>query len=64
MENEALDIFQEPEGFYQADKQPTYVSHRMIDGRDLSLRLIGHSPLWVGHFCQAIRARFHLEGRK
>lgn len=45
---EDLDLFQEPEGFYEPEKEPTFVSHRLIDGRELNLRLVGHNPLWVG----------------
>ena len=47
-EGEAGDLFAEPEGFYQAEKQPTFVSHKTLDGKELSLRLVGSSPLWVG----------------
>lgn len=43
-----LNIFQDPEGFYKPEKQPTFVQHRMLDGRELNLRLVGHNPLWVG----------------
>lgn len=41
-------IFKEPEGFYEPEKQPTCVSYQTLNGQVLSLRLIGHSPLWVG----------------
>jgi len=42
------DIFTEPEGFREAEKQPTFETYRLRDGRELSLRMIGHSALWVG----------------
>lgn len=41
-------LFAEPEGFYQAEKQPTFVTHRTFNGSELNLRLVGSSPLWVG----------------
>ena len=48
-EGEAGDLFAEPEGFYQAEKQPTFVTHKTLDGTEVNLRLVGSSPLWVGH---------------
>lgn len=47
----SLDLFQEPEGYYPPPKQPTFVQHRMLDGKELQLRLVGHNPLWVSTFC-------------
>jgi EEF1A N-terminal glycine/lysine methyltransferase len=45
-------LFQEPEGFYQPEKEPTFVKYQMQDGEELNLRLVGHNPLWVGTlFC-------------
>lgn len=43
-----LGMFAEPEGFYQPEKEPTFAKHEMQDGRELSLRMVGHNPLWVG----------------
>jgi nicotinamide N-methyltransferase len=42
-----LGLFAEPEGYYQPEKQPTFASHVMQDGRELTLRMVGHNPLWV-----------------
>jgi hypothetical protein len=42
-----LGLFAEPEGYYQPEKQPTFAKHEMQDGRELSLRMVGHNPLWV-----------------
>ena len=42
-----LGLFAEPEGYYQPEKQPTFASHAMQDGRELNLRMVGHNPLWV-----------------
>lgn len=47
-EGGAGDLFAEPEGFYQAEKQPTFVTHKTLHGHELTLRLVGSSPLWVG----------------
>lgn len=43
-------LFNEPEGFYQAEKPPTIAKHRLLSGQELTLRLVGHNPLWVGTF--------------
>lgn len=43
-----LNIFEAPEGYYPPEKQPTSASYRTLSGVELHLRLIGHSPLWVG----------------
>lgn len=43
-----LGLFQEPEGYYEPEKQPTFVTHKLLDGRELNLRLVGHNALWVG----------------
>jgi len=43
-----IGIFQEPEGYYEPEKEPTFVTHKLLDGRELNLRLVGHNPLWVG----------------
>lgn len=45
---DGLDLFQEPEGYFEPEKEPTFVSHKLLDGRELNLRLVGHNPLWVG----------------
>ncbi|WPH02333.1 nicotinamide N-methyltransferase-like protein Nnt1 [Acrodontium crateriforme] len=47
-EDETGGLFQEPEGFYEPEKEPTFVHHRMINGDQLTMRLVGHNPLW-GH---------------
>ena len=47
-EGETAGLFNEPEGYYPPEKQPTFVKHSMLDGRELELRLVGHNPLWVG----------------
>lgn len=42
-----LDLFQEPADFYQPEKQPTFANYSLKTGQFLTLRLVGHSPLWV-----------------
>jgi nicotinamide N-methyltransferase len=46
-EDVGIDLFQEPEGFYEPEKQPTFATHKLLSGKDLSIRLVGHNPLWV-----------------
>lgn len=45
----SLDLFQDPEGFYEPDKPATFTSYSLRSGRRIELRLVGHSPLWVRH---------------
>lgn len=47
-EVDTVNIFEEPEGFYEPEKEPSSVSYRTSKGEELSLRLVGQSPLW-GH---------------
>lgn len=42
-----LGIFEEPEGFYEAEKEPSFVDYTLQSGLKLNLRLVGHNPLWV-----------------
>jgi hypothetical protein len=42
-----LGIFQEPEGFYEPEKEPSFVDYTLQSGLKLDLRLVGHNPLWV-----------------
>ncbi|EXJ90713.1 hypothetical protein A1O1_03817 [Capronia coronata CBS 617.96] len=44
----SLDLFQEPADFYQPEKPATFTKYTLQSGQVLSLRLVGHSPLW-GH---------------
>jgi hypothetical protein len=46
-EDEGLGLFQEPADFYQPEKQATFASHKLLSGKDLTVRLVGHNPLWV-----------------
>jgi nicotinamide N-methyltransferase len=40
-------LFQEPEGYYQPEKPATTTTHTLKSGEILTLRLVGHNPLWV-----------------
>ncbi|KAI9823754.1 MAG: nicotinamide n-methyltransferase [Thelocarpon impressellum] len=42
------DIFKEPDGYYEPEKPPTQVCHTLLSGEAVTLRLVGHNPLW-GH---------------
>ncbi|KAF1849397.1 uncharacterized protein K460DRAFT_376042 [Cucurbitaria berberidis CBS 394.84] len=48
-DEESLDLFQEPDDFYEPEKQATFASHQLLSGQELQVRLVGHNPLW-GHF--------------
>lgn len=46
-EDHGLDLFQEPDGYYAPEKEPTQVQHTTKNGTVLTIHMIGHSPLWV-----------------
>ncbi|EED19676.1 nicotinamide N-methyltransferase Nnt1, putative [Talaromyces stipitatus ATCC 10500] len=39
-------LFQDPEGFYPEDKQPTFSEHQMLSGQIIRVRLVGSHPLY------------------
>lgn len=43
------DMFQDPEGFYPEEQQPTFAEHRMLSGQTVRVRLVGSHPLYVWH---------------
>jgi len=43
----SIDLFQEPADFYQPERPPTFTTYTLQNGQRLTLRLVGHSPLWV-----------------
>lgn len=49
-DEETFDMFKEPAGYFEDEKQPTFVQHQLVDGTELNLRLVGHNPLWVSRF--------------
>jgi len=52
---ELSDLFDEPEDFYLPSPKPTTEKHTLLSGRELSLRLVGHNPLWGHHLWNAGR---------
>jgi nicotinamide N-methyltransferase len=46
-DEEGMDLFQEPDDFFEPEKQATFASHRLNSGQELTVRLVGHNPLWV-----------------
>lgn len=46
-DSDAVDLFQEPDDFYQPEKPASFTKYTLKDGQVISLRLVGHSPLWV-----------------
>jgi len=40
-------MFQEPQGYREAERPATYAEHTLLSGETLRLRLVGHNPLWV-----------------
>ena len=44
-----LEIFTEPPGFRPATPPPTFSTHTLLSGEKLTLRLVGHDPLWGHH---------------
>jgi hypothetical protein len=49
-DEEGIDLFQEPTDFYEPEKQASFASHRLSSGQELTVRLVGHNPLWVSYF--------------
>lgn len=41
------DMFNDPEGFYPPEKEPTYADHQMLSGQVVRVRLVGSHPLYV-----------------
>ncbi|KAJ0423718.1 hypothetical protein BJY00DRAFT_43426 [Aspergillus carlsbadensis] len=40
------DMFQDPDGFYPPEKEPTFAEHRMLSGQTVRVRLVGSHPLY------------------
>lgn len=49
VEEESIDLFQEPADFYEPEKQASFASHQLLSGQKLTVRLVGHNPLWVSN---------------
>lgn len=44
---ETGDLFEDPEGFYEKDPEPTFAEHQMLNGQTVRVRLVGSHPLYV-----------------
>jgi len=42
-----LDLFQEPADYFEPEKEATFATHRLLSGKEFTVRLVGHNPLWV-----------------
>lgn len=40
-------LFQDPEGFYPPDKEPSFAYYPLLSGHSLRVRLVGSHPLYV-----------------
>lgn len=40
-------MFNDPEGFYEPEKEPTFAEHPMLSGQTVRVRLVGSHPLYV-----------------
>ena len=54
-DSEALDLFAEPSDYYPPSPTPTTETHTLLTGQVLTLRLVGHNPLWGHHLWNAGR---------
>lgn len=45
--SETIDLFQEPTDYYEPEKPATFTEFKLKTGQTLTLRLVGHNPLWV-----------------
>jgi hypothetical protein len=48
-DDEGIDLFREPVDFYEPEKQASFASHKLLSGQGLTVRLVGHNPLWVSY---------------
>ncbi|KAJ5116154.1 nicotinamide N-methyltransferase [Penicillium angulare] len=56
---ETGDLFKDPEGFYQEEKQPTFAEHHMLSGHAVRVRLVGDHPLYGNLLWNAGRTSSH-----
>lgn len=63
--DESLNIFEDPQDYYPPSPKPTTEKHTLLSGYELSLRLVGHNPLWGHHLWNAGRViSKYLESQK
>ncbi|KAJ5119169.1 Nicotinamide N-methyltransferase [Penicillium atrosanguineum] len=53
------DLFQDPEGFYPEEAQPTFAEHKMLSGETVRVRLVGSHPLYGNLLWNAGRTSSH-----
>jgi nicotinamide N-methyltransferase len=54
-DSEPLDLFNDPPNYYPPSPTPTTETHTLLSGQNLTLRLVGHNPLWGHHLWNAGR---------
>lgn len=54
-EDEGLNLFEDPPDYYPPSPKPTTETHTLLTGEVISLRLVGHNPLWGHHLWQGGR---------
>jgi nicotinamide N-methyltransferase len=54
-ESPDIDLFAEPADYYPPSPTPTTETHTLRSGKVLTLRLVGHNPLWGHHLWNAGR---------
>lgn len=47
-DEDTVDWFQEPEGYFREEAKPSEVQHKTLSGEILHLHLTSRNPLWVG----------------
>jgi EEF1A N-terminal glycine/lysine methyltransferase len=63
--DEPLNIFEDPKDYYPPSPKPTTEKHTLLSGYELSLRLVGHNPLWGHHLWNSGRiVSKYLESQK
>lgn len=58
-EDSTAGLFEDPPDFYPPSPKPTFATHSLLTGTELSLRLVGHNPLWGHHLWNAGRIISH-----
>ncbi|RAL01847.1 putative nicotinamide N-methyltransferase Nnt1 [Aspergillus ibericus CBS 121593] len=53
------DMFQDPEGFYEPEPEPTFAEHHMLNGQTVRVRLVGSHPLYGNLLWNAGRTSSH-----
>ncbi|KAF8418996.1 hypothetical protein EV426DRAFT_678389 [Tirmania nivea] len=54
-----LDLFEEPPSYRPTTPSPTFSTHTLLSGPTLTLRLVGHDPLWGHHLWNSGRVLAH-----